>query len=421
MIVPVVASDGWAIGSAPAAPAGTAALELDGLVATVDPARLGRPYSDVFDPLLARHTVRVLYGDLAADWPRGLDGFVEVVDSEEGDSVARVGLLLWLKRYQPIPLDPALLSAELAVSWARLRGIHTDDDSELIAIAADLVSASRELRASAEMPMRGRLLRLVEEAFSFLPVPGLVPELLREIHHERELLQLLREWSLDVVPSADQSWFDILGVPSAAHLGEGERRYSLDWERVPADLLPAPESSVRANLTDGRLAVEVSGAPRWTRHPAFPRQLHQPEEVWATVRAQGWPIPLARIRLEYDRAGRVWRSETQLDEDALWVIDRRAWSVDVHGQGITWEPGDPIAAEATRWAARGVVGARIGRATGSGRQLTEARRAWRRSMQLWLEAGDEAKAEECDRLGDEDAEVQELSVAELWLIESGGR
>lgn len=433
------APDGTVIvGPTPAAPAGTVLVPLDGATAVVDPTGRG-PQVIVHDPERAAGTVAALFGDdVAAAVATGTNADVEPIDTDECVQLERLGWLEWLSDNRPVPLDPHLLWLETAVARAELPlralggeigsdvGEDLKGDEEVIATVSAVAHALRE---HPTLPLRGPLLALTRIAMANLPVGNDATH--PDLAHERELLRVMDAWGTAALDVGDLAWLDAAVLPAqATHLGPSPARglSSLDWRRVPRDLLPAPEASVAFQLSDrpdgsAVLSVTVAGPQRATPHPAFPHRGDAPSGVIASLTAERWPLPLATGPITFDPERDLWHGVFPVKPMAR-SLARQApgLDVDVRASHLPFTPPDPAARRrslARRWTARAVASSRLADAAGDPRRGDAAREAFAYSARLWAEAGDADAAERCRALATEPLAPVDPTLAERWLLESG--
>lgn len=457
------------IGSVPLAAAYIAEVHLPGVTVLIDPSD-PEPTSHavVYEPEVAQETVATLFGtDAAEALSRGVAAAVPEIDSPELKRLTHLGWLTWLDRYRPVPLDLGLLDLERTVTRAEF----PDDEPELSepAQVAAVVDAARHLRENPAAPLAGKLRDLLRSAFLQLPASDADRP---EVAHERDLLQLADEWGSAAVDSADLTWLaeQLTPVP-AVNLGGGHRAIvggaSLDWRRVPRQLLPAPEESVWFEVAIDHVEVTIAAPPSARPHPAFAAPPHSalappshpasappshpasaapphpasaapphpafasvadlPARLAASLRSSDWPLPLAEGELAFDPASGGWRGDLPIVPAAVQLAARAgALDMDVRSQALTWvAPNQRRAREAAarRWASRGLVAQRLARAGDDDPALAAAASAALRfAARLWRAAGERDRAERCVALAGAPllAAPTRLSLAEQWLLTSRG-
>lgn len=434
------APDGTAVvGEPPPSPAGSTIVALVGATAVYDPtARLSRVV--VHDLERGTATVGALFGDDVAEAvATGTNTDIEPIDTDERQQVERLGWLEWLSDNYPIPLDPDLLALEAAVARAELPLRTPADEADGsdggedgppdVGAVRTITAVAGALREDQTLPLRGQLISLIRLALAHLPVGN--DSTHPEVAHERALWHLMDAWGAPGLDVGELSWLDSSLAPTAAtHLGPSAARglASLDWRRVPRQLLPAPEASIAYELTElpdgaGRLRVSVAGPPRPRLHPAFPHRRDPMPSIIASLTAERWPLPLTTGTLTYDPEGHLWHGLLPVKPLAL-SLARQApgLDVDVRASHLPFTPPDPAARRrslARRWAARAVASARLADAAGDARRRAAAGDAFAYAARLWAEAGDQAAAARCRVLADGRVPASELTLTERWLLESG--
>lgn len=413
------------IGPEPLGATYVAEVELPGVTVLFDPTSpTPAAHARVYDVTDAQAVVELLFGPAVAN--AVMDGTPATVPTElsaEVVEVERLGWLTWLDRYRPIPLDDRLLGLERAIAHAELpdHEYEIDEPDNVAAVAA----LARHVRENPGLPLAGQLRGLVRTGLLHLPVFDSEQPL---VTHERDLLQIDDQWGGAALTSGDLAWLaDQLTPTPAGHLG-GESvlagRASLDWRRVPRTLLPAAENTVSFEVTAGRVTIAIEPPLPTARHPALPA-LDQPSaQMVASLRSSTWPLPLAEGPIEFDPVEGSWRADFPIVPAAV-ELARQAdvLDVDVRSRRLAWlAPNQSRAREsaARRWAARGVTAQRLS-TLHEDNQLREAgTAALRYSARLWSAAGHRDRAERCLALARGPWPGTRLSLAEEWLLASGG-
>lgn len=420
------------VGPDPIAPAGTVFFSFDGVTAVIDPVS-ETPQLLVHDLDAAVGLVADVFGDaVAGELDSDADVTVEAPRTHEAVALHRAGLLAWLNDIRPLPLDPELIGLESAVATADLPWAPVSPLDTTAAPAATIEGIAhllRSLRTQDHGLTHRPLSGLARRALAHLPVGNetLWPELARE----RALLRASgSQTELAALSPADAAWLrGLLAMQKAAHLGTaGTTTASLDWLRVPRRFVPAPEDSVVFSVEPaargaGRLLVTVAVTPAPRLHPALLHPPPDPSGPIVSLAALGWPLPLATGQLTLQRDGRAWSGEVGITPDAMDVVAQAdELVVDVRSAHLPWRAPDPVRearATARRWAARGVAGLRLATAVDdlgwaqlAGGGLAYAARLWR--------GLDPSAAGRCLELADGGVVRSSLSVAETWLLETGG-
>lgn len=425
------ASDGVRlVGPEPLAPAGSVFFSFDGVTAVVDPVS-DTPQLLVHDVAAAADLVADVFGDAVV---RELGSTAEVsVDAphtDESIALHRAGVLAWLNDVRPLPLDPELIALECAVHEAELPWpvSHPHGAEDPSGAVDRTVHLLRSLRTDDHGVLHRPLADLARRALPHLPVGN--EELWPELALERVLLRAVQDGPDELAGSATLEWLrDLLAPRSAVHLGtSGETSASLDWPRVPRRLVPAPEESVVFSAEPGgdgagRLIVTVAASPPPRLHPAL---LHPTPDMTGpavSLAADGWPLPLATGQLTMRADGLAWVGEIAITPDAMQVVAQADdLDLDVRSAHLPWRAPDPIRdakAMARRWAARGVAGLRLAAAVDDPGWTGMARDGLAYAARLWRGL-DPALATRCRELADGGSSTGPLSVAEEWLLESGG-
>lgn len=414
------------IGAEPLAAAYIAEVHLPGLTVLVDPSD-PEPVAHalVYERDLAHDTVATLFGTDAAEVvSRSAAAAVPRVDSPELERLTHLGWLTWLDRYRPVPLDVGLLNLERTV----IRGEFPDDEPELAepAQVAGVVAAARHLRENPGVPLAHPIRELIRTTFLHLPVADSERP---ELAHERELLQVHDEWGSASLNAADLTWLAEQLTPAAAGLLGGHRAIvglaSLDWRRVPRQLLPAPEDSVWFEVAVDHVEVTVAAPPTARPHPAFTVVAAAPARLAASLRSSDWPLPLADGHLEFDAKSGGWRGDLPIAAASVGLAARATnLDVDVRSQVLNWvapNQGRAREAAARRWASRGLLARRL---AGFGQDLgleVAGAAALRFAARQWSAAGARERAERCVELARRPLSAGRLSLAEQWLLSSRRR
>jgi hypothetical protein len=412
------------VGQKPIAATYPADVHLPGLTVAVDPSDTDpAAHALVYDAELAHPLVEALFGSEVADAvTRGAAGSATPVFGAELAEIAHLGQLSWLERYRPVALDPGLLALETAVAGAGL----SDDETAIREpwVVAAISGLARRVREDPGLPLAGRLRQLVQAAFLHLPVDPDEPALA----HERELWLVQERWGDAVLEVADLEWLAGQITPaSAGNLGDARTLSGtspLDWERVPAALLPAGEDTVGFEVSEGRVEVTVEAPPQPLAHPAVTLPRTPTPRLVAGLRSSDWPVPLAGGELSLDAANRRWHGSFSIVPDAM-ALARTApeLGVDVRSLRLPWEAPNlrrSRAAAARRWVARGIEAHRLSAVTADNGLAQAGTAALRFAARLWAAAGRRDRADRCLELATGGQRDVRLGLAEEWLLASGG-
>lgn len=430
-LVPIrTASDGVRmVGPGVAAPAGSVFFSFDGVTAVVDPVS-ETPQLLVHDAAAAAELVADVFGAAVAQaLDSADDANLEAPGTDESIALHRAGVLAWLSEVRPLPLDPELIALESAVvnaelPWEISPGLGSAHD--LPDTVGKVVHLLRALRTQAHSATHQPLLNLARRALAYLPVGN--DQLWPDLARERALLRA------DSRPDtrgeyASPDWLhELLAIRSAAHLGSSTAMAtSLDWPRVPQQLVPAPEDSVVFAVESvaggaGRLTVTIAASPSPRLHPALSHAVLDQVRPVASLSARGWPLPLATGPLALRPDGLAWVGAIDVAPDAMRVVDQAdGLDLDVRSAHLPWRSPDPVRdarAMARRWAARGIAGSRLASAMDDPGWQRMAADGLSYAARLWR-GHDLAASRRCLELAENGMSPTPLSVAESWLLESG--
>lgn len=412
------------VGDLPMDVAGVARVETAGATFFVDPSQSGEciPTIVVHDPRSAAEALEAVLGGRVVDCVlKGEATTVRVDPIPAADDLCFAGVLGWLERYLPVPLDDQLLTVESAVVRASLPGnADVTEDDETVAL---LTRIANSVRHDPMLPLRHELELLVRAAVPDRPFGGDADEV-ADLYHERDLLEVGRVYGSAAITAADLDWLDTqLSPPVAAHLGEREGvlsgACSLDWERCPRTLLPAPEGSIHYRIADGVVRLSLAPPVLIDRHPALPTPDIDPPHLVAGLRVPTWPVPLAvgEFVASADEPG--WTAEFAVSDESLAIARTAEFvDVDVRVAGRPWQPcglrGSRRLA-ARRWAARGVASRRLAAALADPSVDRAGQAAFTYAGRLWAAAGEAERSRRCMALASAPRHDVRLTLAELWL------
>ena len=404
------------IGSLPYGIAGLTLVPLNGMVLQTDPARPDVPPTGfVADPPAARETVARLFGSEVAK-VLDIDGThrAQLATSHELRDLQRLGTLWWLRECAPLALDPQLLHVETAITQAALAELLDHDDdwtAPLVDLAPSIVAAAVRLRSepaiAADLPGAVGMLDRATELLDRL-LPSNHPAR-ADLEHEIALANAATRWGLrrfDIATALDLT--QLLRPRGARSAGTEDLDLSgsatVDWARVRPGVLSPDEDAVSWQIdADGMLSVVVAAAPTPRIHPLFadcdagpsePRldSEQHPARPRFTLYRRRWPIPLGEGELELQPEAGAWMGAIRLDS----TLHRQltAWppsmlSVEIRESGTTHPPrlgAAGQAAEAGRWAVRGLCGLRLsgaGNADAAELLRSAAADAFFRGRALW--------------------------------------
>ena len=409
------------IGGPPYGIAGLTAVPLNGMVLQVDPAHPDVPPTGaVTDPSSARETVRRLFGsEVANALEDGGIHHARLATSYELRDLQRLGTLWWLRECAPLALDPHLLHVETAIAQASLAEFLDHDEdwtAALVDLAPSIVAAAAQLRTepaiAADLP---GAVSLVDQAMSLLDrlLPTDHPAR-TDLEHETELTDAAVHWGLRQFDAATA--LDLMRPlrPKSAHAAGAEEQdlsgsATVDWARVRPGILSPDEDAVSWQIdVGGMLSVVVPTAATPRIHPLFagcnpgPSQSlrqgdeHHPVRLRFALYRTRWPIPLCEGELELQREAGAWIGVTRLDSALrreLMAWQPSALTVEIRESGTRQPPrlgASGQAAEAGRWAVRGLCGLRlsgVGSAGAAELLRTAAADAFFRGRALWSDLG----------------------------------
>lgn len=379
------------IGPIPVAPAGIATVPVQGGTVYIDPSRPESPPAAVIaDPARATEALERIFGEEAAGAVRSAERptTFPVVATDAAARLARLGILRWLGSTCPFPLDQGLLMLETAVASAACSDV-LDCDDEMWPTLEDLgdavVALAWTVREGGTDALPVGLTDLLEDALNGL-VLGLGPDdpLAETARHESELRDAMTAFAIDRLDWSRWAELAAQARPdAAAHAGalgapDGPAQAgtaSVDWTRVPAGLLDPGEGTVDWSahpVGDDRIRVEVSVRARGLAGDGFRLAdwLDRADESAAAALRRlsgrtgdnpalrfrlyvpGFGLPVATGALARSADGARWEGSAEVAERAM---RPGILFVDIHAAGA---PGPrrngEVAAEAGRWAARGL-------------------------------------------------------------------
>jgi len=400
-----------------AAPAQEESIPLRGAIAHVDPTAVGLPVPLTITDADEAYDVLVrLYGHAVADavsrvHPEGPTATAEV-STTGWRAVERLGLLLWLRRLSPLPLDPSALHLEIMAGVVACADLMDPDDlgpDDPCEHTDALLETARFLRSTSDpSPDRdtvGDLLDVVLRHVADDPrTPG---DVALGAWHEVDLLEIDRTWAQGATrPPTTPTWAMDLSPVGATAAGTTSpsttRRQgtdSLDWDRVPARLLDPAEGSItwiaRSGEGSAGVAVVVRSAPSPSLHPML-RALRPPPvvaDLRFRVYVPGLPFPAAEAGLARRADWDAWSGSVLLGRGAASALHRSPdlW-VDVHTAGYPLPPKQgsaAVEAEAQRWTVRALAALRMAAAippTGEMDLRSSAAMSLARARTLWAAA-----------------------------------
>lgn len=430
-------STGWdlVIGKRSPGAAGVVEIPLRSGVLEVDP--IGSAPTLVLaasDPGL----VADLYGDAAAAAVAINAPTILAEPTDRLLELQHLGNLIWLRRGGALPLDPDVLSAEIAVTLTICEP-SLDADWQpvprLIEMAGSFIDAARRLRSGPPLPVG--FAGLIGRGLAYIPSAPADPWH-DSLQHERELHAAALRWP----ETADWSHLDDelrrLSTPRAHHLGGDDSTGvdSMDWQRVPRHLLPAEENTIEFRVerdgTGGRVIVDVAAAVSSAPPPVLSDLTVPTSQAIAALFCPPLPIALARGPLQPGPTG--WHAEFDLSADGAALINGPLL-LDVRDAAITEPPPMGVRrafAQATRWSARGAALGRLADSGLIGDEVRQhARSAYALAARLWnrlsaaVGASGEGeleahrahdRAEQCVRAAASPARLPvQLSAAERWF------
>lgn len=404
------------IGGPPYGIAGLTLVPLNGMVLQIDPAHPDVPPTGfVADPTAAHETVARLFGSEVAE-ALDEDGthHARLATSRELRDLQRLGILWWLRECAPLALDPHLLHVETAIAQAALAELLDYDEdwtAPLVDLAPSIVTAAARFRTqpaiAADLP---GAVSMLDQATALLDrlLPSGHPAR-ASLDHEIALADAATRGGLRQFDAATALDLTQLLRPRGAHsAGVADLDLSgsatVDWARVRPGMLSPDEDAVSWQIdADGMLSVVVAAAPAPRIHPLFadcgpgpsqprPAGEHHPLRPRFTLYRRRWPIPLGEGELELQPEAGAWMGAIQLDS----TLHRQltAWqpsmlSVEIRESGTRHPPrlgAAAQAAEAGRWAVRGLCGLRLsggGNADAAELLRSAAADAFFRGRALW--------------------------------------
>ena len=410
------------LGTLPAAPAGVVTVPLPSATAYVDPtAPESLPAVVVGDEMEAADALDALFGTevarraFAATEPGEL---VPALRTEAVDRLVRYALRAWLWSTGTLPVDRRTLGVERALAADGVEDL-LDPDAEEVPGVADLapvaVALARTLARAGDDEAWPGLAGLVDDLLATVRGQLTVDDPMAEpVTHEAEVRAALERFG---AASLDwDRWAALLETarpPTAIHAGPDSSAWpaegvtGLDWAFVPAGVLDRGEDAVRWRTSAGRdgevrvsvavradpwptasagLARLVSEEPGATAALARLSGLEPAPELRFRLYVPGFSLPVADGALARTPDGRSWRGEAEVPAR---MMAPGPVQVLVHGAGRRARPRSRVqrtAAEAMRWAARGLSLLRVSLVAGSDPReglRTGVREPWERARELY--------------------------------------
>lgn len=410
------------VGPARAAAAGQARVFLPGATALVDPMTPNCPPTlEISDVPTASDVVESLVGTAVVDALLELDRHprkgTDLVRTGWGSGMLdlqRLGHLLWLARFAPVPVAQDVLGAEIVAAAGAARPLLEDPiavGEALADLAEPMVTA---LATALDRGVDGRavaaLRAAAESGAVLLPLDHAAVRILAELGGASAIDAggTGRAALLSLVP---------LGADHAATPEPGlfAGRFTAEWTRTALGRVCRDEDAVEYTAEvgpTGEVALwvgadapaDVSAVPGAPTPDVLLELLTDPlpspyDGLVVSVHTPAFPLPLAQARMHAATPGRVTaelRVPGAPGRALALALRRDTLTIDVHAEGTSFAPtaGHRVAEAARRWTARAWWATRL-----AGGVDVEAAPAWRQAQLLWAStAADGVLAEHRRRL-----------------------